>query len=337
MERATWSGVGRAIAAAALSALALVVAMPAAQADVKRTGREPWYQQSTPEARRQAQALFDQAVDKHLQLLRGQALERYEQALALWDNPDIRWNLAILLDELGKYLAAHQQMERMLQWGDALGAERLRGGRDRMQALEQQRLARIEAVSDELGADVRLDGQPWFRGTGRQSMLVTPGTHYIGATKPGYTPTTVSMGTAAGEQYRVTLRMVPDHIIETRRWSAWTPWSVVAAGAAVTAVGAGVEWQARAQQTAAARTVAHACDMQKKCSPTHLPGADRAVINNWIAIGAFAAGGTAIAVGTVLAWLNQPRAHHPEATPSPVELIPTVSPNGAGVSARVRF
>src|SRR6185436_10624264 len=113
--------------------------------------------------------------------------------------------------------------------------------RERIRVLETQRLARIEARSDEPGADVRLDGQPWFRGAGSQSMLVTPGTHYIGATKPGYTQTTASVVVAAGEQYRVTLRMVVDHLIETRRWSVWMPWSVVAAGAAVGVVGAVAE------------------------------------------------------------------------------------------------
>lgn len=337
MKRAIWSGDCRAIAAAAVSILALVLAPPAAQADVQRTGAQPWYQQVPPAVRAQAQRLFDEAVDKHLQLLRADALELYEQALALWDNPDIQWNLALLLGDLGEYLAAHQQLERAVRWGTALGDERLREIRERMRVLETQRLAHIEVVSDQPEADVRLDGQPWFRGAGSQRMLVAPGTHYVGATRPGYTPTTVSMAAAAGEQYRVTLRMVPDHIIETRRWSAWTPWSVVAAGAAVAAVGAGVEWEAHVQRGAAARAIADACRKHNECPPQHPPESDRAVLDHWIAIGAFAAGGTAIAVGVVLVWLNQPRAYHPEPTPSPVELVPTLSPNGAGVSARVRF
>jgi hypothetical protein len=264
-------------------------------------------------------------------------MELYEQALALWDNPDIQWNLALLLADLGKYLAAYQQLERAVSWDTALGAERLREVRERMRMLETQRLARIEVVSDQPGADVRLDGQPWFRGAARQSMLVTPGTHYIGATRPGYTPTTISTAAAAGEQYRVTLRMVEDHIIETRRWSAWTPWSVVAAGAAVAAVGAGVEWDARMHRNHAARSLEQGCGIAPTCPPQHPPDNDRAVTENWIAIGAFAAGGAALAIGAVLVWLNQPRAHHPEATPSPVELVPTVSPGGAGLSALVRF
>ena len=104
----------RAVTVAGLTALALVIALPAAYAQVPRTGSQPWYQQSTVDAQRQAQALFEQAVDKHQQLLRGEAKELYEQALALWDNPDIRWNLALVLDDLGQYVRAHQQLEGAL-------------------------------------------------------------------------------------------------------------------------------------------------------------------------------------------------------------------------------
>ena len=59
----------RAAAAAGLAmlALALVLRVPAARAEVARTGDEPWYQQPPEAARQRAQALFAQAVDKHLQ------------------------------------------------------------------------------------------------------------------------------------------------------------------------------------------------------------------------------------------------------------------------------
>jgi hypothetical protein len=314
-----------------------VVAGPAVHADVTRTGNEPWCQQATAEARAQAQAVFDQAIDKHLQLLRGDAMELYEQALALCDNPDIRWNLALVLDDMGEYLPAHQQLERALQWDTALGVQRLGEVRERMRMLETQRLARIEAQSDEPGADIRLDGQPWFRGSGSQSALVTPGMHYIAATKPGFAPTTASVLVAAGERYRVTLRMAVDRLIETRRWSVRMPWTVVAAGAAVAVVGAVAEWQALAHRDAAVDALARGCDMRSECPWTRLQDSDRAVMDHRIAIGAFVAGGTAVAAGMVLAWLNQPKAHRSEAPGSPVELIPTVSAAGAAVSARVRF
>jgi tetratricopeptide (TPR) repeat protein len=327
----------RAVTAAGLTALALVLALPAAYAEVLRTGSEPWYQQSTVDAQQRAQALFAQAVDKHQQLLRGEAKELYEQALALWDNPDIRWNLALVLDDLGQYVRAHQQLEGALRWDMALGTERLREVQDRMRALETQRLARIEAYSQEAGAAINLDGQPWFRGPGRQSMLVLPGTHYLGSTKAGYIPATVSMVVAVGEQVRVTLRMAVDHLIETRRWSVRKPWGMVAAGIAVAVVGAGLEWRAFAHRDAAANLLASHCNTPP-CVSTGPPDIyDRATTENQLAIGAVVAGGTTLAVGLALAWLNQPRAHRPEAPPSPIELIPAVSPGRAGVSALIRF
>lgn len=327
----------RIVAAAAIAILAMIPGSPAAHADVARTGREPWYQQSTADARQQAQVLFEQALDKHLQLLRSDAMELYEQALALWDNPDIRWNLALVLDDLGNYLAAHQQLERALRWDAALGSERAREVRDRMQALERQRLARIAAHSEVSGAEVTLDGQPWFRGAGRDSSLVVPGTHYVASTRRGYIPTTVAVVVTAGEHYRVTLRMVTDNVIEVRHWSRWKPWSVIAAGTLMAVVGAGLEQRALAHRDAAANAVVDSC-AAPVCEPTRNPHSyDRAVTESRLATGAFASGGIAVAAGLALMWLNQPRAYRAEAPASPVELIPSVSPGGAGVSALVRF
>jgi tetratricopeptide (TPR) repeat protein len=326
----------RAITAAALAIVALVLPPTAARADVPRSGDEPWYRLATREAQQQAGMLFVSAVEKHQQLLRVDAMELYEQALKVWDNPDIRWNLALALEQLGKYLPAHQQLASALRWGTALGSERLDQVRTLMHSLETERLARVEARCDEACADVELDGQPWFRGAGHHITLVVPGTHYIGATQRGYVPTTVSMNLAAGQQQRVTLRMVVDHDIETRRWSTWPPWSVVGLGTAIAAVGAGLEWQAFRHRNAAAKELRQRCDMLI-CEPANTPSSERAAIDHQRAVYAFGASGSVIAVGLVLVWLNRLQPHRPAPIPSPVEIVPEVSPIGTGVSARLRF
>lgn len=327
----------RAVAAPGLAALVLVLALPAAHAEITRTGVEPWYQPSTAEARLRAQALFEQAVDKHQQLLRGDAMDLYEQALALWDNPDIRWNLALVLEDLGQYLRAHQQLDAALRWEAGLGAEQLQAIRDRMHALEIQRLARIEADSDEPGAEIKLDGQPWFRGAGTQRTLVLPGEHYISAGKAGYFPVTRSVSLAAGQNARTALSMDADRLIETRRWSSWKPWAVVATGVAVAAVGAGLERRTFVDRRAAADALARGCNTGR-CRSNPSDSYDRAKLENGLAIGALAAGSTAVAVGLTLAWLNQSRAHRTEArAPSRIELTPILSPHQAELSARVRF
>jgi len=318
--------------------LVLVLRLPAARAEIMRTGTEPWYQQSTATARLRAQALFQQAVEKHQQLLRGDAMELYEQALTLWDNPDIRWNLALVLEDLGQYLGAYQQLDGALRWKAELGAERLGDVQTRMRALETKRLARIETYLEEPEAQITLDGQPWLHRASHRSKLVLPGEHYIAASKPGYFPVTRSVYVIAGQQARVALPMDEDHLIEKRRWPMWTPWAVVAAGVAVAAVGAGLETQAFAQRKAAADTLRDRCHTLM-CEPTSPPSPyDRAVTENRLAITAFAAAGTAVAVGLALVWLNQPRAHRTEArAPSRIELTPILSLQQAELSIAIQF
>jgi hypothetical protein len=326
-------------AVAATGLLVLALLPPAAHAEVARTGDEPWYRQATAEVRQRARALFAQAVDKHQQLLRGDARDLYDQALALWDDPDIQWNLALVLEDLGQYLRAYQQLDGALRWGDALGAERLRDVRDRMQALETRHLARMEASSDEPGADITFDGQPWFRGAGHQSTLVEPGEHYIASRKAGFFPVTRSVSLTAGQVARVALPMDVDRLFETRRWSAWEPWAVVSAGVVVVAVGAGLERQAIVHRDAAAKSLPGPCDSSRGCTPTTSPaGYDRAVTDRRLAIGAFVAGGTTLVVGLTMAWINQLQVHHTEArAPGQIEVTPILATDQVGVSARLRF
>ena len=315
---------------------ALLLTTALAQADAPSTGNEPWYRESTPQAREQALALYLQAVEQHRQLLRAQARVLYEQALELWDNPTIRWNLALMLDDMGEYLHAHQQLEGTLRWGTALGEERLRKVHDRLAALEK-RLARIEADAAEPDADVKLDGEEWFRGPGRRSALVAPGTHYVGATKPGYTVAAVSTTLAAGERYRATLRMIADSPAEVRRWSVWMPWRVVAAGLVLSTVGAGLEWRLSVNRDAATQALTLACGASPSCPPTHSSANDRAATYSKLALGGLVAGGVVTVLGLALASFNRPTAQRSEAPRSSVEIVPELSARETGVSAQIRF
>jgi tetratricopeptide (TPR) repeat protein len=288
------------------------------------------------DVRQRAQTLFAQAIDKHQQLLRGDALALYEQALALWDNPDIQWNLVLVLEDLGQYLRAYQELDRALRWGEALGPERLRQVGDRMRVLETQRLARIETDREEPAAVITIDGKPWLPRAGRRSAVVMPGEHYLAARKPGYFPVTRPVYVKSGQQARVPLPMDEDRLLETRRWRAWKPWGVIAVGVAVVAVGAGLEWRAFADREAAADALARCKEIACDSKPPDLY--DRAGVEHGLAVGAFAAGGAAVAVGLALAWLNQPRAHRTEARPpSRIELTPILAPHRAELSALVRF
>jgi hypothetical protein len=290
------------------------------------------------DVRKSAQALFAKAIDKHQKLLRGDARVLYEQALALWDNPDIQWNLALVLEDLGQYLRAHQELESVLRWGNALGSERVRQVRDRIQELETQRLARIEIYREEPAAVITLDGKPWLPRAGRRSAVVLPGEHSLAARKSGYFPVTRPVYVKAGQQARVALPMGEDRLFETRRWSAWKPWVVIGAGIGVVAVGTGLEWRAFAHRDAASDEFARARCKELACDPTSSNLYDRAGVENRLAIGAIGAGMAVVAVGLALASRNQPRLHRTEARPpSRIEFTPILSLHRAELSALVRF
>lgn len=330
-----WTRAVPALVLAAL-ALALVPALPVARAETVRTGDEPWYSKASADARQRARALFAQALDKHQQLLRGEALVLYEQALALWDNPDIQWNLSLVLEDLGQYLRAYEQLGGALRWEEALGPDRLRQVRDRMQVLETQRLARIEAYLEEPAAVITLDGKPWLPRGGRRSSCVLPGEHYLAARKPGYFSVTRSVYVKAGELARVPLVMDEDRRLEKRRWKEWKPWTVMGAGLVTATVGAGLEWRAYADRNAVAHALASCKGLL--CDQRRSGRYDRAVLEHELAIGAFVVGGAVAIGGLALAWINQPRAPRAEArSPSRIELTPVVSPHRAELGALIRF
>ncbi len=319
-------------------AVAMVLALPVARADEACAGDKPWYQQSSTDSRRRAQVLFEQAVAKHRKLLRGDARELYEQALALWDNPDIRWNLALVLEDMGEYLLAHQQLGSMLRWEAVLCARQLREVQDRMQALETRHLGWVEAHGEEAGAEIKLDDQPWPLVAGSRDTLVNPGEHYVSASKPGFFPVTIRMPVTMGVRTHVTLEMDADRLVETRRWRSWKPWLVIASGVAVTGIGAGLEWRASADRSTAAHDLSSSCG-GPSCPAVHAPESyGRAVIEYRAAIGAFGVGGAAVAVGLMLVWLNHPTWHRsePRARSTPT-FTPILSPERAGGAALFRF
>lgn len=327
----------RAVPASLLIALSLA-GSALAQAQ-PRPGPRPWERDVTAEDRRVAEAMFDQAVELHEQLLRDQAVARYQEALSRWENPHIRWNLALLSMDMGQYLRAHEHLARALSWGpeafDPPDWEKLSGARDR---LLRQHLAVIEARCDQPGAELALDGKPWFRGPGAARQVVLPGEHVLTARKPGYFPLARSMVLPAGTQGAVTVVMSVDGIFEKRRWAAWKPSAVLGAALALGVAGAALSWDARWQVDAARDDLAALCDRQPICAPLTPSGYQRARWQHRIATGAMITAGTAAAAGLVLLFVNQPRAYRTEnREEGRLQLVPMAAPHAAGVSARLRF
>jgi hypothetical protein len=325
-----------------LITMAFFAGTTSAQAQRQATTR-PWERGVSAEDRRAAEMLFDHAVELHEQLLQARAVARYEEALALWENPHIRWNLALLMNDMGQYLPAHAHLERALAWGpEALDQSDWRKLTRIRQMLLRERLAVVEARCDQPDAEVALDGKPWFRGPGVAHQVVLPGEHVITARKPGYFPLARNIVLPAGAQGAVTVAvaMSMDGIFERRRWPSWKPWTVLGGGAAVGLVGLRFNGQARAHLAEVRRLLHGHCDGKPPpCLPVTSPAYQNRLRNDPFATGAMATAGVAVAAaGLVLVFLNQPRSYRPvDRGGATFELTPIASPGAAGISARLRF
>lgn len=228
----------------------------------------PWERDVSVEDRRLAETLFAQAVELHEQLLRDHAVTRYEEALSHWDHPDTRWNLALLMKDMGQYLLAWEHLEAALIWGpeafDEHDREKLIAMR---RTLLRQHLAVVEARCDQPDAEIALDGKPWFRGAGAARQVVLPGEHVITARKPGYFPVTRTIVLSAGARGVVTIAMSVDRFIEKRRWQPWLPWAVFSSGVVVGVMGAGLDWHAGRQLDQARHDLARECGIALTCTP----------------------------------------------------------------------
>src|SRR5439155_6363082 len=96
---------------AALLALAAWCAIARAEAP------KPW-SQGVPEATQQrANALFAEGNQLFAQQAHGPALDKYHAAIALWDHPLIRFNMAVTLIRLDRVLEAADELDRALRYG----------------------------------------------------------------------------------------------------------------------------------------------------------------------------------------------------------------------------
>ncbi|WP_437797531.1 hypothetical protein [Sorangium sp. So ce693] len=296
----------------------------------------PWHEGVAEERKQAALELFMQGRDLHRRMVLGDAKKKYEEALALWEHPDLRFYLGRVLKMMGMPLLAYENLRLSLRWGPAsLDPEDREEARALMKELVERELAVVEMRCDEPGAEVLLDGKPWFVGPGSARRFVTPGEHVVSARKEGYFPLVEPVVVLAGVQASGVLKLSADGIVTVRRWSAWKPWAVVGVGAGLGLAGAVLRWQADEHLEEAERQFEGTC--ASGCAPT-TDTTSRATTESHVATGLFIAGGATLAAGAILVFLNMPRTYRTE-DEGGVELriVPAASGAAAGLSARLSF
>ncbi|WP_437615782.1 hypothetical protein WMF20_19500 [Sorangium sp. So ce834] len=314
-----------------------LVALCAGPARAEEAPPGPWHQGVSEERKQRAQALFEEARELHRRAMLAEARAKYEEALAAWEQPELRLYLGRVLKLMGLPLLAHENLRLALRWGTgSLDAEKEQEARAAMRALVERELAAIEIRCDEPGAVVLMDGQPWFVGPGAEHRMVMPGEHVITARKDGYSTVVKPILVFAGQEASGQIALSADTVVSRPRWATWIPWATLGAGAALGVAGGALMWHADTDHEEAHRRLRDGCF--PTCEAFDRDAYDRSVLENRLGIGALVAGGATVITGTVLLFMNRPEAYRaPDRGGVKIELRPAASLEGAMLSGRVVF
>jgi hypothetical protein len=299
---------------------------------------DPWEDGVFDEARAEARELFRTGNGFFERDEYAEALERYRDAVELWDHPAIHFNIAVCFINLDQPVAAYEHLQRAL--GD--GGEGL-GPNFHTQAITYEklllgRLARLEVECTQQGVEVTLDGKHVLACPGKETRYVLPGEHQLVAEKRGFVPVTRSLDLRAGGRSVEALTLSPPRVSTRyeRRWKPWVPWVPMATGTAVGLIGIGVRVLAVSHAEQFDREIARLCP--QGCAREDLPESvrqlrSRAVAENAVGITMLAVGGAAVVTGVVLLVLNRRR----EVRREPPRVALTLGGGSIGLSLRTRW
>jgi len=280
-----------------------------ALAGVAYADDKPWAKDVPADKQHDALAIYQKGNGFFEQAQYKEAYEQYRTAIALWDHPAIRYNAAICLFNMDRPVEAYENLLAALRFGEApLGGDLYKQGLNYKKLLASQ-VAELEVQSEDAGADVSLDGKHLFDAPGAASLHVTTkDTHQLVATKPGYETEKRALQLKPGAKTTLVIKLkpLPAGRRLVRRWPKWTPWAVLAGGAAVGLAGGGVWLDARAKFDAYNDDVAATCSSGCYESAAQKALKDRAYREAGVSYGVLALGGAGLVADFVMIVLNQP-------------------------------
>jgi tetratricopeptide (TPR) repeat protein len=308
----------------------------------------PWNQGVAVEVRDAARALFLKGNEQFQIPLFAQAAEHYAAALARWKHPAFYFNLALAQLNLGQVVEAHDNLEQALRYGEQpLGAKRFQVAQKQFEEVQRQ-LGQIRVTCATEAAEVTLDGVALFTGPGSHQAWVKAKAHEVTAKRPDYLSEARRVTVSPGEIKSLDLRLITlgEAAEAGRRWAIWKPWAVIAAGGAVAAAGGVLNvLSSRNFNDFDARFAGLTCAAMPPhgCAKTEIPRDLTSLLNRArreqeLAVAGYIVGGSLIATGVVLLYMNRPRLLEQSDTSSPVgrvAVVPTVSADALGVLVTV--
>lgn len=335
-------------------AVALVFSTGVAGADGKRRVPPPaptpapapaaetaWSKGVSPEARERAQRLLAEANEKFLARQYKEALLKYEEAVAAWDHPGIRFNMARVLIALERPLEASANLERALAYGKEPLEEQTYAEALNYQRLLAGQIAELHVRCGQAGVDVKLDGEVLLRCPGAATRKLLPGSHALVGTQPGmltYNEDVMLLG-GKSREVNVTLVTLESATEYRRRWAVWRPWAVVGAGAVVAGLGVLLDLKARGDMdelgVALASCGAEGCTRDRYATD-FAPREDQARFEHRLGVSVISVGAAAVVAGVVGVVMNRERPYVREHADSP-RVVPVSTSAGAGVGIAGRF
>jgi hypothetical protein len=313
--------------------------------DVADPSGLPWSRGVAREKRQRAYELFLDGNNVIKDGFFGKAADKYKEALALWEHPAFHYNLAIAQMNLDQLIEAYDHFLAARKHGPRpITAEKHRQAQKYLDMLRKQ-LGEIEVVCNEPGAEVAVDGKPVFAGPGRQRVMVRPGGHRVDASKRRFMPDVQQVVINPGDSKRVLVTpQVPEHLATVRRWPEWIPLAVAGAGA-VTLAGAGImDWHSTRLFDRFDHEFDMLCRMSSGCRENQVSHAlrdqlDHAHLWQWGARATYVLGGATLTTSAVMLYLNRERLVRERRLDDTgaMSVLPMLTPDGAGVSASLRF
>lgn len=320
------------LAVSILVAVAALAALAAPVAAQEQPAPRPWAEGVSEEKQALALRAYEAGNAEFVESRFAQALVKYREAIAHWDHPAIRFNMAVCLINLEQPLEAREALERALAYGEAPLGPDVHQQALTYKRLLDGRLAHVTIRSDEAGADVTLDGVLLFRAPGSSALWLEPGEHQVVATQAGYLTYSETLSLGPGATVELDVRLVPftSTTRTTRRWKPWKPYAVAGAGLLVAGAGGIAYALAARDYNRYDDEIRAACPRGCNADQTAALGDVHAIKNRadserTAAVSLFVIGGALAVAGGVGLYLNQPR----------TEVIsPIVAPGMIGVRGR---
>ena len=316
----------------------LAVSLGRAHADpvAPATGGTPWTQGVPGAQQDRANALFDEANQLFAQQAHGPALARYKAAIAIWDHPLIRFNMAVTEIRLDRILQAAEDLEQALRFGQApFTVELYRQALD-YQILLKGRTGDLEVSCEQAEVQVLLDGKPWFECPGQRRLRVTTGEHVIVGDRTGFLTSSSRLVVAGGAvaNQRINLVSLEAAAYMVYPYPRWMPWTLAGGGAAVALGGLGFYLSGKTQMESFhgdfASACATGCEADLANHALLRRERDSAILKGKIAVSMLVTGGAVTVGGVVFAILDRPTRKLPR-----IEAAPTAG--GLAASAAWDF